>query len=67
MTQAGLMTEVDVARFMDISVRTLQQWRSRGRGPPWHKLGPKTVRYIRSELISWIESKTYRSTSEYPR
>lgn len=39
---------------------TLRDWRYRGIGPTYIKVGPKSVRYRRSDLESWLEANTIR-------
>jgi excisionase family DNA binding protein len=51
---AALLNEKEAARFLSMSYRTLQSWRSAGEGPPYLKLG-RSIRYRRSDLMSWIE------------
>jgi excisionase family DNA binding protein len=56
-----LMNEVQAAAILDTRVGTLQVWRSTGRYKiPFIKIG-RNVRYKRSDLEAWIESRT-RST-----
>lgn len=40
---------------LDVSTRTLQEWRSTGRGPAYLKIGNQ-IRYHRGKLSSWIEA-----------
>ena len=42
------------ARFMGLSVQTLRNWRSKGIGPSYIKIG-KTVRYDVAELENFID------------
>ena len=51
---AALLNEKEAARFLSMSYRTLQSLRSAGEGPPYLKLG-RSIRYRRSDLMSWIE------------
>jgi hypothetical protein len=57
------LNETRAAEFLDVSVRTLQAWRVRGGGPQYCKIG-RSVRYQRSELVSFRQSCTVGSTSE---
>jgi len=50
------LSEREVAEEYGISVRTLQGWRSRKKGPPFQKLGGTIVRYDRVALEIWIAS-----------
>ncbi|PQA89226.1 hypothetical protein CW354_04625 [Marinicaulis flavus] len=42
------------SRITGVPVQTLETWRSRGGGPRFLKLGTKTVRYQRRELLDWM-------------
>jgi excisionase family DNA binding protein len=54
--QNGLTTR-QAAKYMGISEGVLRLWRSLGKGPIFFKAGEKLVRYRRSDLDSWIESR----------
>ena len=41
LTECDLIPEADFAAQIDQSVHTLRTWRSRGRGPPFVKIGKK--------------------------
>ncbi len=54
------LNEKEVAELLGLSVLTLQQWRLRGRGPRWHRLGgPQkgAVRYRLDEVLKWAEAQ----------
>lgn len=51
----SLMTPKDVARALAVDLRCLQEWRTRGAGPAYLKLGPKTIRYRRADIDAFIE------------
>lgn len=50
-----------VARRLGVTPRTLKRWAVAGRGPRAYKLGPRTVRYRRSEVDAWLESRARES------
>lgn len=52
-----LLTEVQTAEFLNLSVRTLQAWRIKMAGPRFVRAG-RAVRYRRSDLIAWIDANT---------
>lgn len=53
-----LLNEVQAAAVLGTSIGTLQVWRSTGRYKiPFVKIG-RNVRYKRSDLEAWIESRT---------
>jgi len=51
------MTEVDLAKRLDISTRTLQQWRRAGIGPAFIRIGQNTIRYREEDVLAYEESK----------
>jgi hypothetical protein len=53
--QDALLTEVQAADLLTLSVRTLQAWRARGFGPPYVRAG-RAVRYRRRDLLNWTEA-----------
>ena len=52
-----LIDERIAAQFLGYSCRALQNWRTRGGGPPYVKVSARSVRYRRRELMSWAEAK----------
>ena len=56
-----LVDEREAAKILDTKPSTLSVWRSTGRyALPFVKIGRK-VRYRRSDLTAWIESRTRES------
>lgn len=49
-----LMTESDLATLCDVSVPTVQRWRSTGGGPTPTKLGDRTVAYRKADVDAWL-------------
>jgi hypothetical protein len=66
MSQPQYLTAAEVSAHFQgrISVRTLNNWRSSGGGPPFRKIGGKVL-YPASELERWEQSRTFASTSQY--
>lgn len=58
-----LHTENQEAERLQLSERTLQQWRRRGNGPPYIKLG-SAVRYDPALTDEWLARNTVSSTSQ---
>ena len=62
------VTEREAAKFLGLSVRTLQRWRTEqptGGAPlKFYKLGAKRVAYRLSDCSRFGESRSYHSTSE---
>ena len=54
-----LLTDEEAAKILGVTPGTLQVWRSTGRYKlPFVKVG-RNVRYVQSNLISWIPERTY--------
>lgn len=58
-----LHTEIEEAARLNLSKRTLQAWRVRGDGPPYHKLGA-LVRYDPAQVDEWLSQNAQRHTSD---
>jgi hypothetical protein len=53
-----LVDEREAAEILDVVPGTLSVWRSTGRyGIPFVKIG-RNVRYSRTALLNWLESRT---------
>jgi hypothetical protein len=50
----SLLTTPEAARRLSIAVGTLQNWRIRGEGPAFIKLGRKAVRYDPATLDRFV-------------
>ena len=59
-----LIKEAEAADFLGYTVRALQNWRVRGGGPKFVRVSNRSIRYRRSDLIEWIESKTRINTTQ---
>ncbi|WP_447969367.1 helix-turn-helix domain-containing protein [Nitrospira sp. M1] len=59
-----LLTEEQVSKRYGIAVKTLANWRCKGDGPAFVKVGHH-VRYSPENLQSFLSSHTFRSTKEY--
>jgi predicted DNA-binding transcriptional regulator AlpA len=52
-----LLTEQDLAAELKMKPPSLADWRHRGKGPTYIKLG-QLVRYRRSDVEDWLEART---------
>ncbi|MBU3887215.1 AlpA family transcriptional regulator [Methylosinus sp. KRF6] len=57
-----LLTEQQAAEYLNLAVRTLQQWRVQGKGPKFIKLS-RAVRYRQSDLEDYISSSERTHTA----
>jgi hypothetical protein len=55
-----LLTEKQVAAILQTAVQTLRNWRCRGVGPAFTKVGP-LVRYTPQALRDYSEARTRRT------
>ncbi|BEQ15313.1 helix-turn-helix transcriptional regulator [Desulfoferula mesophila] len=58
----ALLTSPQASDYCGFSHRTFENWRLRGGGPPFCKLGG-AVRYRLADLDRWIEDNLRESTS----
>ncbi|MCU0894850.1 MAG: helix-turn-helix domain-containing protein [Rhodospirillales bacterium] len=61
---AALLYPAEAAHILGLSPRTLEHYRIAGGGPPYVSIGRRCVRYRRSDLIAWIDSRCRRHTSD---
>ena len=52
-----LLTEIQAADLLRLSGRTLQAWRTQGRGPSFVRAG-RAIRYRRCDINTWLEENT---------
>jgi hypothetical protein len=50
---SGWWTPQQVAADLGVTLGTLRNWRSENRGPAYHKLSPKLVRYQKDDVLRW--------------
>ena len=63
-TPTELLTPEQVADLLKVSTGTLENWRVKGDGPPFVKLGHKRrspVRYRRKDVEDWIYTDVKRA------
>lgn len=58
-------TETELARRWNVSIKTLQSWRSEERGPPYIKLS-KAVRYPVNEIVTYEQAIRQGMSHEVP-
>jgi predicted DNA-binding transcriptional regulator AlpA len=52
-----LIPRREVARLLWVTGACLRNWRRRGLGPPWLRVGKRLVRYDVAELRKWITER----------
>lgn len=66
-TTTELLTPEQVAEMLQIHPGTLENWRVRGEGPPFVKLGQKrrsSVRYRKQDVEDWIFTDVKRTDAQ---
>jgi len=58
-----LLDERETAAILGASVQTLRNWRWRGEGPRFRKIGLRLVRYPRADLLAFIEGTQDRGAA----
>ena len=59
----GALPVREAAKYLGLSISTLNKLRCTGGGPAFLKLG-RAVRYTPDDLQDWLDSQRVRSTSE---
>jgi predicted DNA-binding transcriptional regulator AlpA len=59
-----LFLPAEVAALLRIEPRTLADWRYRGVGPPYIRLGGRDVRYRRSEIERFLADREHQNTAQ---
>jgi len=61
---AGLMSNIEAAKYMDVAPNTLNVWRCNKRyNIPFVKVGGR-VKYRKEDLDAWLASRTVRGLGE---
>ena len=60
-----MLSTEEVASWLHTSVQWLEKGRWKGWGPPYKRITPKMIRYRRSDVLAWLETRTHSSTAEY--
>lgn len=53
----ALLTTDEAAVCLSVSPKTLAYWRSTGDGPIFAKLGVRSIRYRREDLIAYVDGR----------
>jgi Predicted site-specific integrase-resolvase len=53
-----------VSDLLEVTTKTLANWRSAGSGPPFVKAGGRVL-YKESDVYAWLDSRRASSTTEF--
>ncbi len=59
-----LIPETEASDFLDLTPRSMQAMRQRGGGPRFIRISARCVRYTRTLLKTWADSRLRSSTSD---
>jgi len=60
----GWLSPKEASRYLSVSLNALERMRRVGGGPPFAKLGRRTVRYRVPDLDAWMASRVVANTAE---
>ena len=60
-----LLTTEETAAWLGVSRQWLEIGRSKKWGPAYVRIGPRHIRYKRSDVILFLQARTHRCTAEY--
>lgn len=55
-SREALLNARQVGEWVGLTPAALSAMRFKGTGPKYRKLGPKTVRYVESDVQDWIDA-----------
>ena len=59
-----LLTSSELAGALKISERTPENWRLKGTGPPFVRIGGRRILYRWRDVLEYLEGRRFSSTSE---
>ena len=62
-----LLSTAQVADWFGCSTQWLEIGRCKNYGPKFTRISARTVRYRRSDVLAWLETRTHASTAEYTK
>ena len=62
-----LLGENEAAATLSVAVQTLRNWRWKGEGPRYVKVGARLVRYRRCDLAAFVEAGTSGEAAGHDR
>jgi hypothetical protein len=62
-----LLTTEAVAEWLGVSKQFLEIRRGQNNGPPFKRISPRKIMYLRSDVLAWLRRRTFASTKDYPK
>lgn len=57
----------ELASLLDVTTKTLENWRKAGKGPAFIAFGPRTIRYDLAVVNAWLEQLADASATTCPQ
>jgi predicted DNA-binding transcriptional regulator AlpA len=58
--EAGeFLTDQQLATMLGVTTRTTLRWRREGSGPKYCRIGPRYIRYFRTDVLAWAAENTF--------
>lgn len=61
------LTTAEAAEMIGIRERLLKDWRHRGYGPRFHRISPRRVRYVESDVLAFIAASAVSLSCTVPK
>ena len=55
--QEKFLTTAEAAEFLNVTAWLVNDWRRRGVGPTYFRLGTKLIRYRKVDLVAWLNGR----------
>lgn len=52
-----LLTDIELAEFLGVSLKTVRNWRTKHEGPRFSKVGRRMVRYTPQDVLAFVSTK----------
>jgi excisionase family DNA binding protein len=56
------LTSAEAAAYLRVHPETLVKWRACNKGPPFHRIGPRSIRYRRADLDAYVTANSQEVT-----
>jgi predicted DNA-binding transcriptional regulator AlpA len=62
-----LLSTRELADWLDVSIQWVEIGRHAGYGPRFRRIGPRRIRYLRADVMEWLDDRAHASTAEYAK
>jgi predicted DNA-binding transcriptional regulator AlpA len=58
------LNEEELSALLKVSTRTIQRWRLNGDGPPFIRVGARSIRYSLYSCKTWADERTFKHLAQ---